>query len=531
MVKNMSTRPLVILGMEAGDAGFIQRWIREGYLPTLASIMQRGCWGRIEGPELISTQGAWLSFFSGVSRSEHGYYYNRQLKPGTYDLQNFTARDAQALPFWAHLRGGAKAVAIVDALDADAVAGVPGLQLANWAIQQQYNTTVVPVSAEPQRLIRDVQRLVGRQIHVDVFKPNRSFREDLEAYRLLLQRVEQKGKLCRYFLDRGRPALVVTTFSEAHTAAHRFWSHRFEHRHADTGDDRGELRNAIRDVYQAIDREMGLLIERLPAESDIVLVSLFGMKDQYPTHGLSEAFCRQLGYQVLSAEVSGTANALARVRQITPPHWRACLSRLLPARIQERLQNEQFRSNTDWGKTTAFPLPSLNTSFIRVNLRGREPQGIVEPGAAYASLLNRIEADLKQLVDVRTGEPAVAKVTKTAEAYRCDPPVCLPDLCIEWKSSPCLMERVRHPKVELVQTTPWYNRSSYHSFSGFVAAAGPSIRASGPMGEVSLLDFAPTFLSLMDEPLPQRLTGRVMNQMIHHPSLKTRPRQWPTEVL
>jgi hypothetical protein len=51
--------------------------------------------------------------------------------------------------------------------------------------------------------------------------------------------------------------------------------------------------------------------------------------------------------------------------------------------------------------------------------------------------------------------------------------------------------------------------------------AGPSIRAGGPIGEVSLLDFAPTFLSLMAEPVPQRLTGRVMYQMIHHSSLKT----------
>jgi predicted AlkP superfamily phosphohydrolase/phosphomutase len=521
MAKGMNTAPLIIFGLDGGDAGFIQRWTQEGYLPTIASIMQRGCWGRIESPELSSTKGAWLSFFSGVSRSEHGYYYDRQLMPGTYDLRSFTARDVQTLPFWAHLRGGAKAVAIVDALETCTVAGVPGLQLANWAIQQQHNRAFTPASAEPLRLVQDVQRRVGRQIHVDVFKPNGSFQDDLEAYRHLLERVEQKGKLCRYVFDRSRPALVVTTFSEAHTAAHRFWNHRFGHRQADAGDDRGELYNAIRDVYQAIDREMGLLIERCQAKSNIAVVSLFGMKDQYPTHDLSEAFCRQLGYQVLSDEASGTTNALARLRRIMPPYWRGRLSRLLPVRIQERLQNEQFRDSTDWRKTTAFALPSLNTSFIRVNLRGREPQGIVEPGSAYASLLNQIEADLKQLVDMRTGEPAIEKVTKTAEAYRSGPPVVLPDLCIEWKSSPCLMERVRHPRAELAQKRPWYNRSSYHSFSGFVAVAGPSIRAGGPIGEVSLLDFAPTFLSLMAEPVPQRLTGRVMNQMIHHSSLKT----------
>jgi PUA-like domain len=76
------------------------------------------------------------------------------------------------------------------------------------------------------------------------------------------------------------------------------------------------------------------------------------------------------------------------------------------------------------------------------------------------------------------------------------------------------LERVAHPKVELVQAKQLYDRSSYHSFSGLVAAAGPSIRAYGHLGEVSLLDFPPTFLSLMGEPLPQKLTGRVLKAMV-----------------
>lgn len=508
MANSTQSRPLVILGIDAGDADFIQRWTQEGYLPTIASLMERGCWGRICGPELISTQGAWLSFFSGVSPCEHGYYYNRQLKPGTYDFQRVSARDARALPFWSHLRGGSKKVAIIDAPDTYALAGVPGLQLANWAVQQQYNTVVVPVSAEPETLLDDVQRLVGQQIKIDVFKPNASFHEDLAACRLLLKRIEQKGALCRHFLMQEPYDLVVLTFVEAHTAAHRLWKYRLEGvRQTDADHEEHGLRNAIRDVYQAIDRELCLVLERLPREANIFVVSLFGMKDQYPTNGLAEAFCRQLGYQVLSPEIPGARNPLALVRQIVPPHWRAQISRLLPLRMQEWLQVDQFRSNTDWGKTTAFTLPSLNTSFLRVNLRGREPQGIVEPGREYENLLNQIETDLQQLVDVCTGESAVEKVTRTVADFRCEPPVVLPDLFIEWKASSRFMERVVHPKGELVQTTPYYNRSSYHTFSGFVSAAGPSIRASGDLGEVSLLDFAQTFLSLMGEPLPVKLAA------------------------
>lgn len=523
MTKDMNIPPLVIFGLDGGDAGFIQRWAQEGYLPTIASIMQRGCRGQISGPELMSAHGAWLSCFSGVSRSEHGYYYNRQLMPGTYDLRNFTARDAHAMPFWSHLLGGSKKVAIIDAREAEPLPGLPGLQLANWAVQQQYNTAAVPPSAEPASLLHDVQRHVGPSIPIDVFKPNSSFREDLAAHRLMLKRIEEKGELCRRLLTQDRCDLAVITFVEAHTAAHRLWDYRPEGiRHTDATSEGCKLSTAIRDVYQAIDRELGLLLKQLPEESNIFIISLFGMKDLYPTTGLIEDFCRQLEYQVPSHGSLNSLNALALLRRTIRPDVRARMSRFLPRRLQVRLETDRFRTETNWAKTKAFSIPALNTSFVRVNLRGREPQGIVEPGHEYECLLTQIEADLRQLVDVRSGKPAVERVIRTAEAFRCGPPSVLPDLSVEWKSTAYFMDRVRHPQVELVQARPQYNRSSYHTFSGFVAAAGPSIRAGGDLGEVSPLDFAPAFLSLMGEPFSQRLTERFMNQCIQHSSLNSR---------
>jgi predicted AlkP superfamily phosphohydrolase/phosphomutase len=316
--------------------------------------------------------------------------------------------------------------------------------------------------------------------------------------------------------------LTVITFVEAHTAAHRLWDYRSEgSRHTEAMGEACTLSTAIRDVYQAIDHELGLLVKQIPDEANIFIISLFGMKDLYPTAGVIEAFCRQLGYQVPVHGTVNTLNALTILRRAIPPGVRARMSRLLPRRMQRHLETDRFRTETDWTKTKAFCLPSLNTSFVRVNLRGREPQGIVEPGSEYERLLNQIEADLRQLVDVRSGKPAVERVMRSAEAFRCGPPSVLPDLSVEWQSAPYLMDRVRHPKVELVQARPHYNRSSYHTFSGFVAAAGPSIRSGGDLGEVSPLDFASLFLSLMGEPSPQRPTERCLNHVLQHPSLKT----------
>src|SRR5579863_9738628 len=95
--------PLIILGLDVGDPQDIQNWSRAGYLPNITAVMQKGCWGRIAGPEMCSEQGLWFGMFNGVSRGTHGYYYFRQLKPGTYDLQSFSGLCTQEKPFWADL--------------------------------------------------------------------------------------------------------------------------------------------------------------------------------------------------------------------------------------------------------------------------------------------------------------------------------------------------------------------------------------------------------------------------------------------
>lgn len=46
MTLDMKNSPLVILSLDAGDTDFIERWAKEGYLPAIAAIMERGCWGK-----------------------------------------------------------------------------------------------------------------------------------------------------------------------------------------------------------------------------------------------------------------------------------------------------------------------------------------------------------------------------------------------------------------------------------------------------------------------------------------------------
>jgi predicted AlkP superfamily phosphohydrolase/phosphomutase len=77
------------------------------------------------------------------------------------------------------------------------------------------------------------------------------------------------------------------------------------------------------------------------------------------------------------------------------------------------------------------------------------------------------------------------------------------------------MTRVLHPRVELVQKKPDFFRRSDHSQYGFLAASGPSIQNQGALDDFELLNLAPTFLSLMGAPIPDRMTGQVIEFLMN----------------
>lgn len=506
--------PLVILGFDAADPRLLRRWAQEGHLPTLASIMQRGCWAQTGGPELALEHGVWHSLFSGISRGRHGYHYFRQLKPRSYDLQSVHGSETDAPPFWASLRDRGKRVVVMDAPDVALVPGLAGAQFVNWAIHRgwvPYHAAEMPAS-EPADLLHEANRVAGPPLQI-IEVPNADPPQNHRIRRDLLRRVETKGAVARWLVERERPDLVVICLCESHTAGHQFWRYCAEvsaHRPA------GEhgFANAIREVYQAIDRQMGLLLAQIPPTANVVVISSLGLADHYPTGGLLEAFCRRLGYQAPAERGPVSFRPMALARRVVPEAWRIALSRHLSRERRERLLAQQFRSATNWRKTTAFVVPSFYTGFLRVNLRGREPEGIVEPGAQYEAVLQRLEADLRQLMDPQTGQPAIEKVMRMGEVFGCTPPEVLPDLVVHWKSCAHFVDRVVHPQAELVQARPEFCRDSDHSDHGFLAAAGPAIRQRGQIEEVAALDLAPTFLALLNEPKPTHMTGAVLSALL-----------------
>jgi predicted AlkP superfamily phosphohydrolase/phosphomutase len=149
---------------------------------------------------------------------------------------------------------------------------------------------------------------------------------------------------------------------------------------------------------------------------------------------------------------------------------------------------------------------------IRLNLKGREPHGSVEPGADAAALIERLKQELLALHDPVSGEPIVARVFTADEAFGASRHPDLPDLICVFRTDLGMLERCVSPslagEVHVPAHHPHAPRSGDHTTHSRLWASGPSLRPAQVGGPANVLDIAPTVLAALGVALPGGLDGR-----------------------
>ena len=507
--------PLVLLGFDAADPDLVERWAREGKLPAMARLMERGTWARTGGPELLFEHGIWSTLFSGVSVARHGFHFFWQPVPGSYGLELKRARELGVAPFWANLVGTGRSVLVFDPPDTEPVRGLDGLQVSEWATHSHYPP--LALAAEPQSAIAEVRAAFGPREPIGE-RIGATVEEDRSIVERLIARAGRKGACVRALLAKRSYDVVVAVFAEAHTGGHQAWEYRRDANGDGPRPDHGMGDGLLR-LYQAVDAEIGRIVNALPPTATVFVSSSVGMLSQYPTEELLEKLCRQLGYQATPQPAAPSEGAPRRsitsmLRGLVPEQARNLVSRFLPFDVQARLLSEKFAASTDWSRTTAYAPPGYYTGCIRVNLRGREPNGIVSPGAEYDDVLTRLEADLHALRHPDTGKPVVARTARTRAVFEGDVHPALPDLVVFWAEHDHPLLRVQHPRAELTQSPHAFHRGSHHTTEGLLVAAGPGVRAAGRVSEVDALALAPTMLAALGVPQPAVMTGAPLHEWL-----------------
>ncbi len=495
-------RRVLMLGLDAAEPELVERWADDGFLPRLAKLRSEGMYGRLQPLDAVGLGPPWPSFYTSTSASEHGLYTYMIWSPERMTELRPDPRVLPLRPFWRDLGPDGPRVVAMDVPLVYAPEPFGGVEVSGWATHERFS----PISATPADLVRRIEHRFGAAPFLPEVHARVDLKRLLEERDVLVQATDRAGGLATELLGSEPWDLGIVCLSAAHRAGHKLWSEAGSAGRG-TAAERVAFAGALRDVYVALDRAVGCVLEHAGPDTTVLVFALHGMG---PNGSLVDLL-PEMVEAVLGAE-GGTASRsswLGRARGAVPRRWRDEVKRKMPLAVQDRLGSFWRTSRLDWSRTRAFCLAGDLHGFIRLNVRGREARGIVEPGAEYAELCRRLTDGLSTFVDVRTGRPVVARVLRRDELSSDGRPVAdLPDLTVVWEDHPaCERDEVRS---EAFGSVRWPapgaypdGRSGNHRPEGFAVARGPGFEAGELPPDATVLDLAPTALDLLGlDPLP-----------------------------
>jgi len=182
----------------------------------------------------------------------------------------------------------------------------------------------------------------------------------------------------------------------------------------------------------------------------------------------------------------------------------------------------------NWSQTKAYCPFLLPEEFIWVNLKGREPHGIVNPGAEYDDVVDQIISTLYDFKDPDTGRCPIALALKKADArFLGHYGDRASDLIYFFKPGYAMSAEPLGPNRDfgsMIKSAPgWGDHSGYLptakgggcSNNAVFVISGPGVKKGCRRGEpVRLLDVAPTVAHLLGIPAPAQSEGRVLHDLL-----------------
>jgi len=525
----MADRKMVIIGLDGATFTLIKPWVKQGKLPHLAQLMSDGCHMELESTIHPISAHAWTTFMTGKNAGKHGIFDFIERLPGTYDLQYSTSNSRGAETLWKILSHHGKKIGIFNVPLTYPPEPVKGFMLTGWGTPGKNSNFTYPSS-----LKKKVLEKFGEYKLVDVDK---SLGDPQEYISYQNDTVTQIVNITRFLLDEYDLDLFMVVFMAIDQMQHIFW-HCMDPTHPHYNDEENEKYGGVLlDIYQRIDNAIGELQRCISPNSDLVILSDHGcgptQKVIYLHKWLEEKGLLNFRNHMVGKNYfqSVIGNFRLKIRKYMPRIWKNEIIRRFSFLVN-RVDSYLTTSNIDWSRTKAFPWGVY--SNIIINLKGREPEGIVEPGKEYEEVCQFIEAELYEMKDPDTGKTVVEKVYRKEELYHGDYLQRAPDLIVVFKnySYRAIPAKNITPNRQVFekscseQIRKSMRTLSDHRLEGIGIVKGQGIVAGQEIKNAKIVDLAPTILYMMGLPVPSDMDGQVLKTIFERQKLETHPIQY-----
>jgi len=508
--------------------------------------MAAGCYGPLASTIPPITFPAWSSFMTGLNPGRHGVMDFCERVKGEFRLHFYNATDIQGEPYFRRLSREGKSVALVGIPLTYPPEAVNGVVVPGFDAPGLGGGDAPPEAFHPGSLYDEIKKRFGGfwvAPNLVAFGPNQL----IPGISRVKACLKNKGDVTEYLLKSRDWDCFTVVLGETDTVCHYYW--RFHDASSPLFEKAPvEMRDGVFEIYRQADAIIGRLLENLPADANLILLSDHGMAGASDTVIHLNLWLAEQGFLTFKEPGKGLVKAiwqqpwfqrllnLARdvgVRYI--PH---ALKKLIfyKTDLASRLESHIRYSAIDWSQTLAYSEEGFQFPTIRINLKGVEPHGQVEPGEEYERLRDRLAERLLAWKNPWSGAPMVRKVMRREEVYSGDLAFKGPDLFIDWAedqgfiymSRPSGMaqegkplERL-NPRLERDRQFFW-NRSAKHRPDGIFLGYGPAFNAEPEIQGLRIIDLAPLILYLNQTSIPNNLDGRLPTQVLRPEYLQANP--------
>jgi predicted AlkP superfamily phosphohydrolase/phosphomutase len=182
--------------------------------------------------------------------------------------------------------------------------------------------------------------------------------------------------------------------------------------------------------------------------------------------------------------------------------------------ILPRDERPEFIKAIDWTQTQAYSFGYYGQVFV--NLKGREPEGIVDPGSAYESLRDEIAEQMLEIIEPADGRTVVDRVYKKEELYHGHFLNSAPDLLAIMRDL-TYITRMGYEFAEqrgILFREPYTKESGSHRREGILIGSGPDIVDGQKLTDNDIQNLTPTLLHLQNCAIPNYMDGNVITELL-----------------
>ncbi len=463
-----SRRSLIVIGLDSGSPDYLFGRCRS-VMPHLDRLLRKGVRAPLRTTDPPISVPAWPVMFTGVDPGTLGLYGFRSRREYSYTKTYGPLSTTIPVPtFWQTASERGLRTCVIGMPVGYPPVPVNGIYISDF---------LTPPGATdftfPSELGREIEAKYGPYMFDVTFRAE----ERDQLYRDIVRMTQVRFAIAEELFTRERWD-VFAIHEIGMDRLHHAYTKYFDPNHrAYVPGNRYE--KVLLEYFRVVDQGIGRVLAHAPEDAWVLLVSDHGAMP------MSGCFC---------------------VNQFLAQRG------LLALGAVEHPATPLDASPVDWSRTLAW---GAGGYYARIffNIRGREPQGIVER-ADVPELRARIVRELQGIV-TPAGAPFPVRVIEPADIYRNvrgDPPdliVYFDDL--RWRSA----GTVGNPTNFLLENDIGPD-DAVHAPDGVFLLSGPAIPSEIEVPEQQIIDVTPTLLSLLGLPIGAHVQGRPMADVLRN---------------